>query len=464
MNWDNDRVPVEVDDVSVTLIGNEPLVLQNLGNAIQSLRLDAHLELRGGTLSILGDLDVQAGRRLNIVGENSILSSDRATLNGVDILVSAGGNAHFGSSDAVNTNGDMLWQASGVGSVLSLPHLTSIQNGTELGQDFRFKALDGGRIQLPQIDHIVEPLRGNSNGRSIAFEARGPGSTIDLSLLSSFEDLHAGGLGDGYQDKSPQYSELVVADGGTIQLGQLRSARGVAISLDGTLDVSTLEELIDGHLNIHSAVAFSRLSTIDGSDLDLHVAGVTLPVLTTATNGWLKTNGNAVDLSTLTNINGRDLYVSGGIQVDLPQITEVVNTDGDMLWQTSGVGSVLSLPHLTSFQNGTELGQDFRFKALEGGRIQLSQIDHIVEPLRGNSNGRSIAFEARGPGSTIDLSLLSSFEDLHAGGLGDGYQDKSPQYSELVVADGGTIQLGQLRSARGVAISLDGTLDVSTLE
>ncbi|MCC7339273.1 MAG: hypothetical protein IT422_29625, partial [Pirellulaceae bacterium] len=165
---------------------------------------------------------------------------------------------------------------------------------------------------------------------------------------------------------------------------------------------------------------------------------------------WFKTNGNAVDLSTLTNINGRDLYVSGGVQVDLPQITEVVNTDGDMLWQTSGVGSVLSLPKLTSIQNGTERGQDLRIQALGGGRVELTSVLEIIDPATGDARGRSVEILARGANSQINLSSLEVLKDHSSGTRGDGPEENTRQYSEVVADSGGWIQFGKLAYLSGV--------------
>jgi RHS repeat-associated protein len=105
--------------------------------------------------------------------------------------------------------------ASGPGSRLELPALTSITNGTHFNSEIHITAENGGFIDLSHVTQLVDPNSGSVEERAINVTASGP-STIDLSALTHFTDLY-GFVESGWG----QYSRMVAQSTGRIRIGQL---------------------------------------------------------------------------------------------------------------------------------------------------------------------------------------------------------------------------------------------------
>ncbi|MCA9078785.1 MAG: Ig-like domain-containing protein, partial [Planctomycetaceae bacterium] len=160
-----------------------------------------------------------------------------------------------GVTSLTNTRGDQFLRATGSGSVLSLPNLTTISNGTGNEWDFYLEALQGGKLDLGAVTEIIEPNSGDVRNRSVQVKAEGVNSAVDLSSLQNFVDVYAfetSGFGE--------YSRLHATQGGTISLGAVLNARGVYIPVDatsslygGTLIVST-SSLLTGQGDIFASV------------------------------------------------------------------------------------------------------------------------------------------------------------------------------------------------------------------
>src|SRR5262249_49637761 len=151
--------------------------------------------------------------------------------------------------------------------------------------------------------------------RAINVTADAAGSTVNLSALTSFVDNYGGTTNN--QDR---FSTLTATHGGTVLVPALATLQGVAVTLDPT----------------------SMLA---------------LPALTAATLSQFTVSGASVTLGLVTNIDGTNLFVSGGVTLALPLVTSYTNlapyNDEYRTLQASGAGSVLDLHNVTSVTNGT---------------------------------------------------------------------------------------------------------------
>ena len=70
-------------------------------------------------------------------------------------------------------------QASGPGSVLALPNLTSIAGSTAFNSDLYLQALGGGQLKLGGVTAVT--------AGSVNLQADGASSLLDLSSLASYQ-------------------------------------------------------------------------------------------------------------------------------------------------------------------------------------------------------------------------------------------------------------------------------------
>ena len=165
------------------------------------------------------------------------------------------------------------------------------------------------------------------------------------------------------------------------------------------------------------------------------------------TNATVTINGasGSADLSTVTQIDGASLFVTGGATLSLPAVVSYSNSIDDT-WRAEGAGSTLSLPNLTSITNGNGLDHDFTIQAQSGGQVELPQVVSITDPNTGDTRNRGVFVTADGEESFIDLSSLQFFFDAN-----------SNQRSTLTASDFGQISV----SPEGVATQV---VDVTVSE
>ncbi|MCA9051930.1 MAG: hypothetical protein KDA89_24495, partial [Planctomycetaceae bacterium] len=167
-------------------------------------------------------------------------------------------------TSAVNLSGDETLRATGSGSLLSLPNLTSLSNGTGRTQDLHVEALQGGVIDLSSVTEIIDPQEGDQRGRATRLRAEGTGSLIQLDSLQNFVDFHANTREeDRDDDDNAQYSELNAIQGGTIRLGSLTSLRGVYVDI-------AVNSMVSGSIQLEPGSILLAAGTLNGS---LHNSG-----------------------------------------------------------------------------------------------------------------------------------------------------------------------------------------------
>lgn len=283
-----------------------------------------------------GALDLGEGYDLSLPGV--------ASIDGADLVV--GGGARL-TLPAVTTYADTdgccgaLWRAEGAGSVLSLPNLAELTGNPTWAM--KLQALAGGEVRLPALGRIPNSL--------LTLLARGPGSLIDLPLLPAY-------------DASGNFRmSLTAEDQGLINLPLVTDASGMTFVLHtgGTAPLEQFERMTRGGIELGAGYQMSLLN--------------------------------------LANIDGSDLVVTDGSTLELPGLTDYVDTAGccGALWRADGTASVLSLPNLTHLTGNPTWAM--RVQALNGGRVQLAALARIEDSL--------VHCEARGPGSHVELSALA---------------------------------------------------------
>ena len=131
-----------------------------------------------------------------------------SNINGASLVVEQGGELTLAAAESYSNSIDDRWIADGAGSLLSLPSLLSIKNGTGDNHDMTITARIGGKINLGSVSQIVDPAEGDTDNRGVFVTADGPQSEVDLSSLVSFTDAGA-----------DQQSSITANNFGTVIIG-----------------------------------------------------------------------------------------------------------------------------------------------------------------------------------------------------------------------------------------------------
>ena len=117
----------------------------------------------------------------------------------------------------------------------------------------------------------------------------------------------------------------------------------------------------------------------------------------------LTVSGGSPSFAGLTAINGSNIYVSGGVNLTLPSLTEYTGGSGySTTLEASGAGSVLDLPNVTTWEGRRLLlrAAIAQVSALSGGEVSL--------PALTTDKGGLTHILAQGTGSIVDLSPLTN--------------------------------------------------------
>ena len=299
-----------------------------------------------------------------------------ATIDGTSIFVSGGGvialPAVLAATNISTANNQYrTWQASGAGSTLDLHNAVTITNGTNYDTHLEIQANAGGTINLAGATTVTDSTTGDLRHRSIDIAADGAGSTVNVAALINFVDNYAGG---GVNDDT-RSSTITATNGGSIQAGA-HGAHGC------------------------------------GSDAGRH-RHLYAPNLASATSGQLAISNISVTFAKLGDIDGSDLYASGGATLALPALHTFTNltvfSNQSNTWQVSGGGSSLDLHNLTTITNGILYGSRLEISAVTGGTMNLAGITTITDPTTGDerraaSTLRRMAWVALSPCPRLPVS------------------------------------------------------------
>ena len=296
-------------------------------------------------------------------------------------------------------------EATGTGSVLSMPELTSIAN-TSSGSTL-VEALSGGKVELPALNQVT--------GSNVTLESSGSGSAL------------TGATGNAPATATASAANFEVSGGATLSLPQLASyTQPVGCCYTGTLEATGAGSLLSltGLTSIADTSSGSTLvEALQGGDVELpalttSTGNVTyqtdsstsntidLPLLASLTNGTLNDAGGTVTVPVLTTASGANFYVSNGLTLNLPELTSYTQPNGCCYTGTleaTGTGSVLSMPELTSIAN-TSSGSTL-VEALSGGKVELPALNQVT--------GSNVTLESSGSGSALTGATGNCARDGH---------------------------------------------------
>lgn len=307
------------------------------------------VDIGGGTLNLNGVTNL-SGTVLTITN-GSLTLPNVANIDDASFYVSNGATLSLPNVLNCTNDSPATWQASGLGSVLSLTGLTNLAgpyNFYNSGVALFVQAQAGGLVNLNGLDSISTGIAD--------FQSSGAGSEINLSALRQF-------------DSSFVYSRLQPSGGATILTGQLGSMTSVTVVLGG------------GALNLNTVTNLSSSSV-------------------TVTNG-------SVTLSNAVNITDTSLYAGNGAALSLPKVVACTE-DAPATWQAAGAGSTLAMTALTNlacpfyvYNSGIALF----VQALSGGYVNLDGLDSISTGIAD--------VEASGSGSEVNFSSLQQFDSSY---------------------------------------------------
>ena len=450
-NWSGGSgVPAPGDQVTINQSG---ITIVESGQAVSigSIQSAASIVIaNGGSLTVtLGTsqisaaLTLQAGSSLTATGAGTtFIASGSSVIDGASL--EAQNSATLGITGVTSYANEVDYaaslEASGAGSVLSLPGLTTMTatNDNDWGIDYwsltQVEALAGGDVEAPALAQIT--------GGPIQLISDGTGSVLNVSALSSFSQSPTG---------QAYYSLLQATNSGTIGDANLTTLSDVNLTVEsaGTFSYTQLSQFTGAVMSLSAgAYTFSSLAVVDGSSFVL-TSGLSLsmPVATSAINASVVISGGSLYAPDLSDIDDASFIVSGGSTVSLPSVTSYANeVDYTTMLEASGAGSVLDLPGLTSMTatNDNTWGVDYnsltQVEALAGGDVEMPAVAQI--------SGGPIWLISDGAGSVLDVSALSSFSQSPTG---------QRYFSLLQATDSGTIDDAKLTTLSDVNLILDGT-------
>ena len=357
-NWSTDTVPGPDDDVTIDVGGATPTVTIDSGTrSVHSLDAIDPLSITGGALEVAADSTI--GGALSMTGGSLTASGSGATLavTGTTTISAASLYAQAGAALSLpqlttysNSNGydDTYFEATGSGSVVSLPALTGLGL---LQSSLHFQATQGGQVNASALATIASP---GTQDEYVQIDADGAGSRVNLSGLTSLDVTNG---------------DLTVTDQGTVLDGDVTTLSGMNVTLDGT----------------------GSLATGQWTSLD---------------DGSVTLKGGSLSLNDLANVNSSNLYAQASASLTLPALTSYANAhsyDGTSFEATGG-GAMLSLPNLTSLG---QLQSDLDIQATQGGQVDAPDLDSIASP---GTQDEYLEVNADGAGSRVNLSGLTSLD------------------------------------------------------
>jgi len=320
-------------DGSLTALSNVNVTLDGTG----TLALSQWTALTTGSITITrGSYTFSS---LTDVDSSSLYAQNGATVS-LPQLTSYNYTGSFGTT---------YLEATGVGSTLNLPGLTSLATvGPVYTNSIDIEALQGGRVSVPALTSMAPA---NSD---VSLIADASNSQIGVAALTNFNAF--GG-------------NLKVTNGATVLDGNLTALNKANVTLDGT-----------------GALAISQWTAL--------------------TTGSITITRGSYTFSSLTDIDSSSLYAQNGATVSLPQLTSYNYTGsfGTTYLEATGVGSTLNLPGLTSLATvGPVYTNSIDIEALQGGRVSLPTLSSVAPA---NSD---VSLIADASNSQIGVAALTNF-------------------------------------------------------
>ena len=119
-----------------------------------------------------------------------------------------------------------------------------------------------------------------------------------------------------------------------------------------------------------------KLTTISAANITLNATGMmnTAEITSYTGGGTLQVVAAAPDFRALPSIDGQNISVDGGGTLSLPLVTGYTNTGDNHTLRASGVGSVLSLPNVTTITGSGNAYDPLTIQATNGGLVGLGAL------------------------------------------------------------------------------------------
>ena len=179
-------MPTSSDDVTIDLGGNPTIQITSGTQAVHSLTSTDSISISGGSLSVAANSSMSGG--LTMTGGSLIADGSGITLSVTGTTTVSGGSleaeggatlslsqltTYAGAVDSTST-----LEATGTGSMLSLPKLATVTEDTSsYSSRTQIQALSGGDVELPALTSI--------SGGPVQLESDGAGSTLNINALTS---------------------------------------------------------------------------------------------------------------------------------------------------------------------------------------------------------------------------------------------------------------------------------------
>ena len=487
-NWTGGQVPGVSDDAVIDAASNPTITVS--GNVtVHSLTSQDPFQIAGGSFTVLApsqvnnSLTISPGASLTVSGIGaSFTASGTTIIDGASLYALGSGQLTLPGVTSYTANGtESTLEATGTGSVLSLPNLTSVADNSY--QD-NIEAISGGTVNLPSLPGItanfyLAALSGGQvtapdlttlAGVTLALDsAAGLTTSQIISMTRCAINVSGASLSfDGLTDIDA--SSVTASGGAMLSFPGVTSytANGTESTLEATgagsvLSLPNLTSLADnsyqdnieaisgGTVNLPSLAAITAdfylaalsggqvaapdLSTLAGVTLALDsAAGLTTSQIISLTSCAINVSGASLSFAGLTDIDASSVTASGGAMLSFPGVTSYTANGTESTLKATGAGSVLSLPNLTSLADNSY--QD-NIEAISGGTVNLPSLAAITA---------NFYLAAQGTGAVLNIPVLTSF----SGSAG------------LQATGGGQVAAPDLSTLAGVTLALDSAAGLTT--
>jgi hypothetical protein len=338
---------LEMPALPTITTGNVTLRSENSGSFMWLPNLSSFVPVNEtGRLTVTDSATISAPN-LATLYRVTVTISDKATFPTAQIaafdtssvFVNAGAKVSLPGLTAYQAGpNDPFLQASGPGSVLTFPNLTSLKGATQF-RNLRVNGLAGGRVELPVLPSITTGV--------VEFRADGAGSVVDLSGLQSWAPDNDVGTG-------------LALNAGSLWVPQLKTINKISVTVSDS-----------------SVLPAAQITDFTGSSVfATNGAAVSLSGLTTYVSGPNDTTlradggGSVLGFPNLTAFKGSTLFRSARVQAtnggrtQFPALTTIDTGTVDI--RSDGGNSVMDLPALTAFAPLNDAGT---VVAINGGAV-----------------------------------------------------------------------------------------------
>jgi hypothetical protein len=321
--------------VSVQADGSNSVV--NL-SALSTNEGELSLEASGGGGVLVSNFATSGNMSLTLNSGGLISTAQFTNINGASLQVNGGAVLSLPGVASYQAGcPNIIWQASGTGSVLELPELTSLQEPT-CEDTLNIEGSSGGQVILSNVMTI------QAAAGYVSVQADGSNSLVNLSALS--------------------------ANGGALSL---ESSGGGSVLVPGLVESGSMNLT----LNSGGLISTAQFTNINGASLQVNGGAVlSLPGVASYQAGcanvsWQASGaGSVLELMGLTSLQGAgcdytlNIQALSGGQVLLGNLQSIVN--GDVAFLSDDTGSIINLTSLSDFVLQTGQGS---MTAENGGTI-----------------------------------------------------------------------------------------------